>query len=271
VSEAEEPSTPTSEESRLRPPAPCKPPPSLTAGPGSSIGEAPEGASEKEKGPLDPLDSTLRRREPAVGAALAAGHNGGWKTMERGRLCSGMLLAFFWGDGSGSLWRWRFSDAPKRVGPTAVFSLFPNAEGGSPGDSLKAQQQPRFKRGNFTWGYNCCFDVMDYGNCVDRIDINNPQYSSCQLQLGSRTLPIYVILNFHQYKLANFHHYMHFLILGKTAKPHLHLRGFFIYLPTNIFVSVNHLQVLHSFFHILVSSSLAYIPCFLVPTDLCRR
>jgi hypothetical protein len=58
-------------------------PPSPTAGPRSSIGEAPEGASEKEKGPLDPLDSSvLRRREPAAGAALAAGHDGGWKTTE---------------------------------------------------------------------------------------------------------------------------------------------------------------------------------------------
>jgi hypothetical protein len=27
--------------------------------------------------------------------ALAAGHDGGWKTTERGRLCSGMSLAFF--------------------------------------------------------------------------------------------------------------------------------------------------------------------------------
>jgi hypothetical protein len=86
---------------------------------------------------------------------------------------------------------------------------------------LKAQQQPRFKRGNFTWGYNCCFDVMNYGNCVDRIDINNPQYSSCQLQLGSRTLPIYVILNFHQYKLANFHHYMHFFNSRENCKTPL--------------------------------------------------
>jgi hypothetical protein len=55
-----------------------------------------KGASEKEKGPLDPLDSSaLRRREPAAGVALAARHDSGWKTTERGRLCSGMSLAFF--------------------------------------------------------------------------------------------------------------------------------------------------------------------------------
>jgi hypothetical protein len=36
------------------------------------------------------------------------------------------------------------------------------------------------------------------------------------------------------------------------AKPHLHLRGIFIYPPINIFVLVNHLQVLHSF---------SYTPC----------
>jgi hypothetical protein len=37
----------------------------------------------------------LAAGQPATGVALAAGHDSDWKMTERGRLCSGMSLAFF--------------------------------------------------------------------------------------------------------------------------------------------------------------------------------